>query len=193
MDVKIEKITDWLEVHREALATVGKTSKRKRQPSDEWKKFILLSEHSPIRTLQFRIEFSGIKYRTAMHLRTHQIGSWQPEDLVYISTQRDDRNADTISRDDKPQSAPVKAVFRMNAQSIINISRKRLCSLADEDTLKCWKQVIANISQIEPILANICVKECIYRGFCPEKNSCGYSNTASFVNNLLSYREVTRK
>lgn len=193
MKVKIERITDWNDVYREALATVGKEPKRKRQPNNDWKKYILLGEHSPIRALEFRIEFQDIKYRTAMHLRTHHIGIWQPEDLVFISTQRDDRKADTISRDNKPQSAPVKAVFRMNAQSIINVSRKRLCSLADKDTLNCWSKAIVELEKLEPVLSSVCAKECIYRGFCPEKNTCGYTNSTAFINNMLNYRGVVRE
>lgn len=167
---------------------MGKKPIRKKKISNSWKKEILLAEHSPIRALEFRIEWPAIKYRTAMHIRTHQIGIWHPDDLVYISSQRDDRTADTIPRDEKPQGALVKMVLRLNAQSIINCSRKRLCSQADPDTRKAWTAVVDKLQEIDPTLAEVCVKECLYRGFCPEKRSCGYTNGSAFVNQLLKYR-----
>lgn len=172
----------------EALSTEGKTPKRKCFPNDLWKKNILLAEHSPIRTLEFRIEWPQIKYWVAMHLRTHQVGTWHPDDLVFISTQRDDRTADTTSRNEKRQDELVKMVMRLNAQSIINISRKRYCSKAAPETREAWLAVVRKLAEIDPVLAEVCVPECLYRGFCPERDSCGYVNTASFINALLKYR-----
>ena len=43
--------TDWLRCKKLALGTVGKNTDI--PPTDEWKKKILKSEHSPIRTLMF--------------------------------------------------------------------------------------------------------------------------------------------
>ena len=33
------------------------------------------------------------------------------------------------------------------------------------------------------------VKECIYRGFCPEMFSCGYHKTEAFQKELAEYRK----
>lgn len=173
-------------MYKEALITVGKIIEYK-EPAKEWKKDILLAEHSPIRALEYRILLNPVKYRTAMHLRTHLVGTWHQE-LVYISTQRDDRKADTTPRDEKLQSAPVIMVMRANAQAIINMSRKRLCAQADEDTRRVWSAVVNELKKIDKELAEVCVKECLYRGFCPERESCGYTNKAAFINKLLKYR-----
>ena len=79
-----------------------------------------------------------------------------------------------------------------NAQAIINISRKRLCSCASVETREAWKQVLAAIKEVDPILVDKCVPECIYRGFCPEFiKSCGYANTKKFQLDLKRYRSTS--
>lgn len=76
-----------------------------------------------------------------------------------------------------------------NAQALINISRKRLCSCASPETREAWKQVKEAITKIDPVMASKMVPECIYRGFCPEfMNPCGYSKTEKFQNDLKIYR-----
>ena len=78
-----------------------------------------------------------------------------------------------------------------NAQAIINISRKRLCSCASVETREAWKQVLEAIKEVDPILVDKCVPECIYRGFCPEfMKPCGYSKTAKYKEDLEKYRNT---
>ena len=78
-----------------------------------------------------------------------------------------------------------------NAQALINISRKRLCSCASADTREAWKQVKAAIAKVDPVLADKMVPECIYRGFCPEFLSpCGYSKTPQYQEALEKYRNT---
>ena len=78
-----------------------------------------------------------------------------------------------------------------NAQAIINISRKRLCSCASKETREAWKQVVEAIRKVDPVLADKCVPECLYRGFCPEfMNPCGYSKTKKFEEDLQRYRNT---
>lgn len=78
-----------------------------------------------------------------------------------------------------------------NAQALINISRKRLCSCASRETREAWQQVKAKIAEQDPILASKMVPECLYRGFCPEwMNSCGYSKTKKFEEDLIKYRST---
>lgn len=188
MKVKIDKITNWSDAYKEALVTINKVPKKKKIPSDNWIRQLLLAEHSPIRTVEYRIEWEGIKYWTAMELRTHQIGVWHPDDLVFISTQRDDREKLKGPRDEIPQGAPVRMVVRLNSQSIINVSRKRLCAVAHKEATDAWTMALSELEKIDPILVSVCVRECIYRGFCPELKSCGYVNTSAFTNNLIKYR-----
>ena len=44
------------------------------------------------------------------------------------------------------------------------------------------------IAKVEPELASCMVRECVYRGFCPEMFSCGYSKTEEFQKELKAYR-----
>lgn len=75
-----------------------------------------------------------------------------------------------------------------NAQALINISRKRLCGQASSETRKAWEEVKEQVSNIDPVLSSVMVKECIYRGFRPEFNNCGYCNTEQFKKDLEEYR-----
>ena len=77
----------------------------------------------------------------------------------------------------------------LNAQEIINISRARLCNRAEKETRKIWNKVIEELRKIEPELANACVPNCFYRGFCPEFKSCGFNNTEQFKKTLNKYIE----
>lgn len=75
-----------------------------------------------------------------------------------------------------------------NAQALINISRKRLCHAASPETQAAWNKVKNEISKHDPILSSVMVKECIYRGFCPEFYSCGYEKTEAYQKALKEYR-----
>lgn len=77
-----------------------------------------------------------------------------------------------------------------NAQAFINISRKRLCyGCPSPETRKAWEIVIEMLKEKDPILAEKCVPECLYRGFCPEKERCcGYVNTEAYQKRLQEYR-----
>ena len=173
---------NWLDVKQSARTTIGREGSGK-YPSDEWKKKILLAEHSPIRKIKFSWRWTDLKYWVATHFVRHKVGIefWQ-------STQRTDRTG--ISRDELPQSALVSLECEANAQAIINISRKRLCNQASPETREAWKQVVEAIAENDPILASVCVADCIYRGTCCEMNPCGYADTEDYQRRLKEYRSV---
>ena len=75
-----------------------------------------------------------------------------------------------------------------NAQALINISRKRLCSCASPETREAWQAVKDEVAKTEPELASCMVRECIYRGFCPEMFGCGYDKTEAFRKEVKKYR-----
>ena len=60
----------------------------------------------------------------------------------------------------------------LNAQAFINVSRKRLCGQAHDETQEVWNKIIEELSKIDKILASKCVPECVYRGYCPEIFPC---------------------
>lgn len=170
MTCTIERLTRWEQVLAEALNTVG-VLEVKKSPSSDWKKKILLARHSPIRALEFRIRLVGIRYWVSVHLCRHSIGITH-----YVRSQRDDRNpARTLSRDGLPQSALVNHDLVLNAESIINISKKRLCMQASKETREVWQAVVEELKRIGEVeLASFCKPECWWCGNeCPEMRPCG--------------------
>ena len=105
----------------------------------------------------------------------------------WVSTQRSDRTG--VNRDELPQGALVNHACEANAQALITISRKRLCACASPETREAWEHVKAKVAEVEPELASCMVKECIYRGFCPEMHSCGYYKTEEYQKELAEYRK----
>jgi hypothetical protein len=47
--------------------------------------------------------------------------------------------------------------------------------------------ILETIKDSQPELYCVCVPECIYRGFCPEMNSCGYYKTKEYENDREIY------
>lgn len=183
----MEQVSSWKRVLNAARRTIGKKPLDK-EPSNSWKAKILLAEHSPIRLLEFDWTWGFIQQWVTTHLVRHHEGCEK-----FVHSQRVDRNPALVglSRDDLPQGLLNDMDMTANAQALINISRKRLCSCASKETRDAWKQVIEEIRKIDPVLADKCVPECLYRGFCPEfMNPCGYAGTKKFQMDLEKYRSV---
>ncbi|MBN2302616.1 MAG: thymidylate synthase ThyX [Lentisphaerae bacterium] len=170
----------WREVADAARTTIG-MEKGHKEPSSQWKRNLLLSEHSPIRQLVVKWKWTNLKYWVSVHFVRHKIGIEH-----FVSTQRTDRTG--FDRDQALQSALVSHECIADAQAIINISRKRLCRQASEETRTAWTLFLDELNKVEPELHNACVPECVYRGFCPEQKSCGYVHTKAFKEMLQSYR-----
>lgn len=173
---------NWNEVLNACRTTVGKDSVGS-QPSQKWKKNILLAEHSPIRKLQITVKCYGVPSWVATHFVRHHVGVEK-----YVQTQRSDRTG--VNRDELPQGALVNLELDLNAQAIINISRKRLCTQASEETRKLWKLILEEVKKEIPELYEVCVPECVYRGFCPEMKSCNYCNKPRFYLDVEAYRKL---
>lgn len=174
---------NWLEVLNAARTTVKKTALSDRVVSFAWRKNMLLAEHSPIRLISFHWRWTKLPYWVSVHLTRHWLGI-----LHWVQSSRTDRTG--IERDDLPQNIPVLHECEANAQALINISRKRLCSQAATETRDAWKAVIKEIEELDPVLASILVPECIYRGFCPEFNCCGYIESDAYKKKLQEYRSL---
>lgn len=196
---------DWKRVVNAARRTWGKPPIDK-EPSDAFKKSILLAEHSPIRLLEYDFTISDIRQWVTVHLVRHHEGCEK-----FVHTQRQDINDEiekitkTIvdiftregllnpawkERDYLFQGQENDMDMTCNAQAFINISRKRLCfGCPSPETRKAWELVIEALREVDPILAEKCVPECVYRGFCPEKKRCcGYVYTDAYKRRLDQYR-----
>lgn len=170
----------WGEVKRAARNTVSKDGEGL-YPSPAWKKSILLAEHSPIRKLRATWRWKGLKSWVSVHFVRHKYGIEH-----WVSTQRSDRTG--IQRDKLPQDSKVDHMCEANAQALINISRKRLCTQATPETREAWHEVKEMVRKVEPELASVMVPECIYRGFCPEMKPCGWADTEAYRKALAEYR-----
>lgn len=183
---RLEIIGSWKLVLNKARRTIGKDPIEK-EPSDEWKAKMLLAEHSPIRLIQYDWTWLSIKQWVTTHLVRHHIGVEK-----FVRTQRTDRTG--VDRDELKQSSLNDMDMTANAQALINISRKRLCNCASLETRQAWKLVVEKIKEVDPIMAEKMVPECIYRGFCPEFiGNCGYSKTKDYEKSLLVYRNTSYK
>ena len=187
---KLEQVTSWKRVLNAARRTIGKEPLDK-EPSDSWKAKMLLAEHSPIRLLEYDWSWNTIKQWVTAHLVRHHEGCEK-----FVHSQRGDRRAileeyNVSSRDELPQGALNDMDMSANAQALINISRKRLCNCASKETREAWQQVKEAIKEVDPILADKMVPECLYRGFCTEFMSpCGYSKTKKYQEDLHNYRNT---
>lgn len=180
---------DWIRVVNKARRTVGKEPLNK-EPSDKFKKRILLAEHSPIRLLEYDFTWEDIMQFVTVHFVRHHEGCEK-----FVHTQRTDRNPELLGLDRAELKQGLENEMDMvcNAQSFINISRRRLCAKASPESRQAWKAVLAYMKEVDPVLESVCVPECIYRGFCPEEGGCGYINTKEAQERLIEYRKVPRK
>lgn len=150
-----------------------------------------MSEHSPIRCLQFRITLVDIPYWVSVHLLRHVHAAPIFGEDPFVTTQRGDRLVQVTPRDELPQGALVNHQFLANAQGLIQVSRYRLCFLASKETTAAWAAVRAMLRREgEPELADHMVLQCIYRGHCPEPNRCpqNFVEKPAFSAALARYR-----
>ena len=176
---KFKHADNWQDVKDATMNTIGKNTGA--YPDSKWKRQLILSEHSPIRKLKFEWRWYDLQSWVSVHFVRHKFGIDH-----FVKTQRTDRTG--INRDDLPQGSLVNHEVEANAQALINISRKRLCSCASPETREAWQAVKDEVAKTEPELASCMVRECIYRGFCPEMFGCGYDKTEAFRKEVKKYR-----
>lgn len=186
---RMERATPWKRALNAARRTVGKKPLEK-DPSKNWEAKVLLAEHSPIRLVEFDWTWKDIKQWATAHLVRHHAGTEK-----FVHSQRGDRRAilddyGVETRDELPQGALNDMDMTCNAQALINISRKRLCNCASKETREAWQQVKDAIEEIDPVMADKMVPECVYRGFCPELTSCGFCRTKKYQEMLETYRKT---
>lgn len=171
----------WRDVADSANTTINREAGEK-EPSSNWKRKMLLCEHSPIRQILVKCKWYDLKSWVSVHLVRHKIGIEH-----WVRTQRTDRTG--VDRDELLQSNLVEHEIEANVQAIINISRKRLCQGASKETREAWMALIKEIENKLPEITKVCVPDCIYRGWCYEFKSCGYHQTKDFAEKLKKYRE----
>ena len=157
---------DWRRVKNHCRTTDNKDFTEK-DASPEFRGKLLISEHSPIRLLEFDWSWKSIPYWVSTEWSRHKFEK-------FISTQRDDRLKDSVPRGKKPQEAPVNFDGYANMQSLIDAWRKRLCYQATPEARGLAEDFKAKLSETHPIEASVLVPNCVYRFGCPEFHECGH-------------------
>lgn len=174
MKVSFERLVDPEYMLAAMRTTRGKDMRVKKAPTLEtWQK-MLISEHSSPRSVKYRVYIEDIPYYAHVHLVRHHVGV---EPHVY--SQRDDTGKEEVTpRDSLPQGNMVNMILDLNAQSIINIARKRFCHKAHRqaqdfvEKLKC--ALIYTGDEYDQVLGKLLMKPCSwFPGYCPEPKPCG--------------------
>lgn len=158
--------SDWFEVSRRALITMGK--KPARTPPVEWRQKILEARHSPIRRLMYSFLIEDIPSNTATHLCRHVHA--QP----YVGSLRNDRQT-MMDGDAAPRNTPVDMILDVNAEELMTIANKRLCGQAAEKTREAVARMCTAVQAAEPELEwhKRLVPMCVYHGgVCHEMKPC---------------------
>lgn len=156
---------DWKRIKNHCRTTDNKDF-TENDPTDEFKRKLLISEHSPIRLLEFDWSWKSIYYWVSTEWSRHKFEK-------FISSQRDDRLQDDIPRGKKPQDALVNFDGYANMQNLIDAWRKRLCRQATDEARELAENFKTELHETHPVESNVLVPNCIYRFGCPEFKPCG--------------------
>ena len=162
MEIKVIKWdVDWLEIKNLCRKTISMTDSSI-EPTREWKRKLLLAEHSPARHSLITIDIVDIPFAMMGHLVRHHVGV-----TPYVTTSRADRTEIT-DRSERSQMDLVSMRLDLNIQSLVNISRKRLCQQADQETIEIWNMVLEAVREYDEDVYWACVPEGIRTCGCPE-------------------------
>lgn len=172
------------------------------------------AEHSPSRTQLFWIKLEGIPLHCATHLIRHHVGS-VPFQLTcrddraggnpgligrindIIQNLRGEVNENVLEatinelewlQGNSDRYTPVNLGLLVNAQSLIDMSKLRLCMQAHKETVQVFQAIKQAISEQDPELAAVMVRKCVYRGgICGEPRCCGFNHSPKCKEEMSEY------
>lgn len=156
--------SDWKRVKNHCRTTDNKGF-TENEATETFKKKLLISEHSPIRLIEFDWSWKWIPYWVSTEWSRHKFEK-------FISTQRDDRLKDETPRSEKPQGALVNFDGYANEQNLIDAWRKRLCKMATKEARELAMDFKSELRKTHPDESDVLVPNCIYRMGCPEFDCC---------------------
>lgn len=160
MKIKVTKLTD-VELARKACQFTLHSHNKTKVGLDK----LYGSEHSPARTQLLWVEMYDIPSFVSTHFVRHKIGVEH-----YVQTNRVDRGGS----DDCSRNSSVNHAMLINAQALINIARKRLCTQASKETREVMQAIKDSVKEVDEDLAKYMVVDCDYRGGkCYEFRCCG--------------------
>lgn len=156
---------DWKLVKNSCRNTVGKEY-TENEATEEFKKNLLISEHTPIRLINISWRWKEIYYFVAMEWARHKFEK-------FITSQRNDRQSN-YDRNEARQDAPVNFDGYANMQNLIDAWRKRLCYCATKEARELAEDFKLKLAATNKAESDVLVPNCIYRFGCPEFKTCGY-------------------
>ena len=166
---------DWKRVKNHCRTTDNKDF-TDNDATDEFKKKLLISEHTPIRLLEFDWSWKSIYYWVSTEWSRHKFEK-------FISSQRDDRLIDEIPRGKKTQDALVNFDGFANMQNLIDGWRKRLCKKATKEARELAEDFKYELHKTHQLESNVLVPNCVYRFGCPEQ----FGSPCVFFGEFLKY------
>ena len=144
----------------------NKRDYRPKKPNfNTWRK-MLTARHSPIRAVMYRFYVFDVPSWVTVHYVRHSIGV-----QFYVLSQRKNPQ-----RGAAPQETLVDMIFDVNAEALMNIAEKRLCSKAALETrqlcLKIKNELAASEDRYDNILAEKMETPCLKYCMCFEPEPC---------------------
>ena len=100
---------------------------------------------------------------------------------------KQDELLDTMKKN-TDRYTPTNLMLFVNAQGLIDMAQKRLCTSSSVETRKVFKEIRECVKTADIDLYPFLVPTCIYRnGICPEFKKCGYNKTEKFKTELKEY------
>lgn len=150
---------DWLKIKSGCMTTISKQAGK--EPNREWKRKLLVCQHSPLRRGVISWKWEQIPYAISTHFARHHEGCEK-----FISTSRTDRTG--VKREERSQMDNVMMEMDANIQALLNISERRLCTCADPLTRVYWKTLLNEIKEYDEDIYWACVPQCVRCGGCVE-------------------------
>lgn len=214
MNIKVRKLTDLSLLHEANSFTTNKESKMSLLTAYRMK-------HSPVRTQIFWLSFEDIPLFVASQIVRSHVGiqCYQlskrtdrgGEDFIDVCRGIDQKLNDVLvgkchksgiavaqgdilsltGRFDR--YAPTNLGILINAEAIMNMSAKRLCSKASKETREIWQKTLELIEEVDPDLVRFCKKPCVLSGVCRESKPCGYMESDAYRRERDSFKELFNK
>lgn len=172
---------DWDFIKEGCMATIGKAAGK--TPSKEWKRKLLICQHSPIRRGNISWKWSDIPFCIMGHVVRHHVGC-----TPYVSTSRADRT-EIKDRSQRSQMDSVSMEMDANIQSLIDIAGRRLCMCADPTTRSYIEDLKEQIEKYDDTVSWAMVPQCVRAGGCCEPfGKCEYYK--NFAKNLTKEEQM---
>lgn len=177
----LEFNVNWNSIKRACMRTIGKKAGDK-EPSHEWKRKLLVCQHSPIRKGIITWKWNEIEYFSMAHFARHHVGI-----TPYVETSRSDRT--NIPREERKQTDKVSMEMDANIQALIDMASRRLCNQADKTTIGYMQDLVSAIKEYDEDIAWALVPSCVRYGGCNEPfgNCTFYDN---FSKNLTMEQQT---